>query len=132
MCRGDSAIKRDMGASAPGAAKSGKYPLGNRLYHMAIVLSALAACLTGLFMMQRVQTPCFVRNPYLFSDATWGIIYVMHGLAGVGLVGLAIAHVYFAIRPEKLWITKAMIFGYITRQEFLEHHEPQRWVVDKQ
>ena len=47
--------------------------------------------------------------------ATAGIVYVTHGLAGVSLVGLVIAHIYFALRPEKLWITKAMVFGYITQ-----------------
>ena len=82
-----------------------------------------------MFMMVRVRTPLFTRNPYLFGDATWGGIYVTHGLAGVGLVGLVIAHVYFAVRPEKWWITKSMIFGWVTRREYLEHHEPSRWVV---
>ena len=52
-----------------------------------------------------------------------------HGLAGVGLVGLVIAHVYFAVRPEKWWITKSMILGLITRRQYLEHHEPSRWPV---
>ena len=52
-----------------------------------------------------------------------------HGLAGVGLVGLVIAHVYFAVRPEKWWITKSMILGWITRRQYLEHHEPSRWPV---
>jgi len=51
------------------------------------------------------------------------------GLAGVGLVGLVIAHVYFAVRPEKWWITKSMILGWITRRQYLEHHEPSRWPV---
>jgi formate dehydrogenase subunit gamma len=54
---------------------------------------------------------------------------VAHGLAGVGLVGLVIAHVYFAVRPDKWWITKSMILGWITRRQYLEHHEPGRWVV---
>ena len=45
------------------------------------------------------------------------------------LVGLIIAHVYFAIRPEKFWITKSMMFGWITRRQYLEHHEPARWRV---
>ena len=49
---------------------------------------------------------------------------------GVGFVGLVIAHIYFALRPEKLWITKAMIFGTISRREYLEHHDPDRWVAD--
>jgi cytochrome b subunit of formate dehydrogenase len=121
-------LLRELGQDVPGP-KSGKYPLGNRLYHLAIVFAGLGVVATGLFMLVRVRTPLFVRNPYLFRDATWGVMYVAHGLAGVGLVGLVIAHVYFAVRPEKWWITKSMIFGYITRRQYLEHHEPSRWVV---
>ena len=48
---------------------------------------------------------------------------------GVALVGLVIAHVYFAIRPEKWWITKSMIFGWVSRRNYLEHHDPARWKV---
>ena len=123
-------FKRAMGGSAPAPRKAAKYPWDNKMYHTAIVLSALAVVPTGLFMMKRVETPLYVRNPYLFSDATWGLMYVLHGLSGIGLVGLVIAHIYFAIRPEKLWITKGMVFGDISREEFLKHHDPQRWVVD--
>jgi formate dehydrogenase subunit gamma len=121
-------ILRELGHDVPGM-KSGKYPLGNRLYHLAIVVAGLSAVATGALMMTRVRTPLFTRNPYLFSDTTWGLTYVIHGTAGVGLVGLVIAHVYFAIRPEKWWITKSMIFGWITRRQYLEHHEPERWPV---
>ena len=121
-------IQRELGKDVPGP-KPAKYPLGHRLYHLTIVIAGLAAVATGLFMMVRVQTPLFTRNPYLFGDGTWGVVYVTHGLAGVGLVGLVIAHVYFAVRPEKWWITKSMIFGWVTRREYLEHHEPSRWVV---
>ena len=123
-------FKRAMGGSAPAPRKAAKYPWDNKMYHTAIVLSALAVVPTGLFMMKRVETLVFVRNSYLFSDGTWGVMYVLHGLAGIGLVGLVIAHIYFAIRPEKLWITKGMVFGDITRQEFLAHHDPQRWIID--
>ena len=109
--------------------KPGKYPLGNRLYHLVTVFAALAAVGTGLFMMSRVRTPFLTRNPYLFSDSTWGFMYVGHGIAGVGLVGLVIAHVYFAVRPEKWWITKSMLLGWITRRQYLEHHDPHRWAI---
>src|SRR4029450_8439300 len=89
-----------------------------------------AAAITGVLMMQRIRTPLFERNPYgTMSDIAWGWTYITHGLAGVGLVGLIIAHVYFAVRPDKWWITKGMIFGWITRRQYLEHHEPNRWVV---
>jgi len=121
-------MMRELGREASGP-KPGKYPLGNRLYHAAIVVAALSAVTTGVVMMSRVRTPFFTRNPYLFSDVTWGVTYVTHGLAGVGLVGLVIAHVYFAVRPEKWWITKSMVLGWITRRQYLEHHEPERWPV---
>ena len=47
---------------------------------------------------------------------TWGLMYVLHGLAGVGLIALVMIHVYFAIRPEKRDITKSMIFGSMKRE----------------
>lgn len=122
-------IMREMGREDVPGPKSGKYPLGNRLYHVAIVVAGLSAVTTGVLMLWRVRTPFLTRNPYLFGDVTWGVMYVLHGAAGVGLVGLVIAHVYFAVRPEKWWITKAMILGWITRRQYLEHHEPQRWPV---
>ena len=121
-------LLREFGHDVPGP-KPGKYPLGNRLYHMAIVVAGLSAVISGVLMMSRVRTPIFPRNPYLFSDGTWGLTYVLHGFAGVGLVGLVIAHVYFAVRPEKWWITKSMLLGWITRRQYLEHHEPERWRV---
>src|SRR5260370_9807242 len=46
------------------------------------------------------------RNPYLFRDMTWGLMYVLHGLAGVGFIALITMHVYFGIRPEKRPIPK--------------------------
>jgi hypothetical protein len=54
---------------------------------------------------------------------TWGMMYVLHGLAGVGLIALIMVHVYFGIRPEKLPITKSMIFGYMSRDFYLEEHD---------
>ena len=121
---------REVGIDAPGP-KPGKYPLGNRLYHLAVMVAGLSVIGTGIVMMWRVRTGIVERNPYLLTDSTWGITYVVHGLMGVGFVGLVIAHIYFALRPEKLWVTKSMIFGTITRRQYLEHHDPDRWVADK-
>jgi cytochrome b subunit of formate dehydrogenase len=119
-------MMRELGKE-PGGPQPGKYPLGNRLYHLVVMLAGLAVIATGLLMMVRVRNPLVDRTPYMLTDSAWGITYVLHGLAGVGFVGLIIAHIYFALRPEKLWITKSMIFGYITRRQYLEHHDPDRW-----
>jgi cytochrome b subunit of formate dehydrogenase len=94
--------------------------------------SGLSVIVTGLFMMHRVRTIFFPRNPYLFSDMTWGMMYVLHGLAGVGLIAMITVHVYFGIRPEKRPITHSMIFGWMSRDYFLEEHEPSRWIIRTQ
>jgi cytochrome b subunit of formate dehydrogenase len=123
-------FSRFMGKPAGLPRKFAKYPLENKLYHGVVMLSGLAVIVTGICMMFRVRTSFFPRNPYLFSDMTWGMMYVLHGLAGVGLITLTIVHVYFAIRPEKLPITASMIVGSMSREFYLKEHDPKRWVVE--
>lgn len=121
--------RRFFGKDAPLPNKFAKYPLENKLYHGAVMLAGLAVMITGLFMMVRVQTGIFTRNPYLFSDLTWGLMYVLHGLAGVGFIALTIMHIYMGVRPEKFPITKSMIFGWMSRDFYLEEHDTGRWAV---
>jgi cytochrome b subunit of formate dehydrogenase len=123
-------VVRFFGKPAPLPRRSGKYPLDNKLYHGVIVLTGLSVVLTGIFMMFRVQTGLLPRNPYLFGDMTWGLMYVLHGLAGISLIALVIVHVYFAVRPEKLPITASMIVGTMSREFYLKEHDPERWIVD--
>jgi cytochrome b subunit of formate dehydrogenase len=123
-------MRRFMGQPAPPPRRFAKYPLENKLYHGAIIATGLTAIGTGVFLLYRVRTIFFPRNPYLFGDMTWGLMYVLHGLAGVGLIALVMVHVYFAVRPEKLDITKSMIFGSMRREFYLEHYDPQRWKLD--
>ena len=61
---------------------------------------------------------------------TWGMMYVLHGLAGVSLIALVMVHVYFAVRREKLSITKSMLTGSMSREFYLEEHDPDRWVIE--
>src|SRR5438093_6121057 len=68
-------ILRELGHDVPGP-KPGKYPLGNRLYHMAIVLAGLAVVISGITMMVRVRTPFFTRNPYLLRDTSEALGHV--------------------------------------------------------
>jgi cytochrome b subunit of formate dehydrogenase len=123
-------VRRFFGMPAPPPRKFAKYPLENKLFHGVIILCGLSVILTGVFMMSRVRTIFFPRNPYLFSDMTWGLMYVLHGLAGVGLIALVMMHVYFGLRPEKRAITKSMIFGWMDRDFYLEEHDPERWKVE--
>ncbi len=122
-------LARFWGKPSPPPARFAKYPLENKLYHLCVMLAGLAVIGTGVLMLKRIQTPFFTRNPYIFGDMTWGLMYVLHGLAGVGLVALVMMHVYMGLRPEKLPITKSMLFGWMSRDFYLEEHDPQRWAV---
>ncbi len=112
--------------------KTGKYPIDHKLFHHVIVVVTLGAIGTGLLMMFRVDTPFWARNPYILSDQLWGFVYVLHGISGVALITFVMAHVYFAIRPDKWWITLSMINGFIGREQYLEHHDLKQWAVNGQ
>ena len=122
-------LKHALGAGSGEAPKAGRYAFDHKLYHHMAAAAGLAAIVTGLLMMVRIDTPIWTRNPYLLSDGVWGVVYVVHGLAGVALIGLVTAHVYFAVRPEKRWMTWGMIRGWISREYYLAHHDPAKWVV---
>ena len=109
--------------------RPGKYPLLQKLYHHGIALVILATIVTGLIMLAKIDTPFWTRNPYFLSSKSWGLVFVVHGLAALAVLSLVIVHIYFAVRPEKLWITRSMIRGWITRAEFETHHDPDLWTV---
>lgn len=123
---------KTFGGTGPAPRKPGKYPLGNKLYHLAAAACGLCAAVTGVLLMSRVRTPFFTRNPYLFDDMTWGMLYLLHGFAGVALIALVVVHVYFALRPEKLPVTRAMVLGVMDREYYLKHHDPKQWTCDGQ
>ena len=124
--QGLKAALRRPGVKRPRAAK---YPVDQKMFHHAATVVTIGAVVTGVLMMFRIDNFLLPQNMYLFSDATWGWIYVIHGVCGIGLIFLVIAHVYFAIRPEKRWMTWSMINGWIDRDRYLENHDPERWVV---
>ncbi len=122
-------FSRSIGRQGADPALPGKYPLENKLYHHAVTATGFGVMITGVLMMFRIDTPLFVRDPYMYSEQTWGWIYVVHGLSAVGLVGLIITHVYFAVLPEKRWLTWSMVNGWISREKYVEHHDPDRWTA---
>ncbi len=129
---------KDLSANLSGALggsgeepKAGKYPVENKLFHHAAVLASLGVAVTGILMMNRIEQPFVERNPYLYAEGTWGIIYVVHGLSALSLIGLVVAHIYFAVLPEKRWMLRSMIYGVIGRKDYLAHHDPERWPVSE-
>jgi cytochrome b subunit of formate dehydrogenase len=120
-------VKHTFSSESPAPPKPGKYPIENKAYHHAVLVTGMGVIITGALMMFRIDNPIVGRDPYMFGENTWGWIYVLHGLSAVGLVFLTIAHIYFAILPEKRWLTVSMFYGWIARSKYLEHHNPERW-----
>jgi formate dehydrogenase subunit gamma len=94
----------------------GKYTWTHKLHHNLVATTAAVAMATGSLMMVRIDTPLWSGHSSLLGPVTWGWIYLAHGLAGVGLIGLVAAHVYFALRPDKRWMTWSMVRGWITQE----------------
>ncbi len=122
-------LKRALRATDEDPPRPGKYPADQKMFHHAATVVTLGAVATGVLMMFRIDHFLWEQNPYILSDAAWGWVYVIHGICGIGLIFLVIAHVYFAIRPEKRWMTWSMINGWIGRDRYLQNHDPTRWVV---
>lgn len=78
-------------------------------------------------MMVKIDTPLWERDPYWLSTNAWGIIYVVHDFTSMLLVTIIMIHIYFAFRPEKRLYLRAMVLGWITRKEYMNYHDPDRW-----
>lgn len=124
--------KRFRAMSGGGSAdvpKPGKWGVENKAFHHLTALAGLTVVATGLLMMLRVDTVFAAANPYILPDTTWGPMFVLHGLAAVIFVGAIMVHIYFALHPDKHWITWSMIRGWISRRDYVWHHDPNRWPV---
>ena len=120
---------RDFLSSNP--VKGGKYSLEQKLMHHGVTFFSLISLATGWLMMQKIETPFFERNPFIYQADTWGIIYVLHGLATLFFVILIMLHIYFSLRPEKRLYFRSMIKGWITRQEYNENYDQTKWQITK-
>ena len=107
--------------------KPGKYSPAQKLIHHSFALVVLTSIVSGLLIMVKIDTPFWDRNPYWLTNKTWGYIYVAHDLASMILVTMIMLHIYFALRPEKRLYLRSMLLGWITRKEYTDHHNPDRW-----
>ncbi len=112
--------------------KGGKYSAAQKIMHHGVAVLVLGAVVTGLLMMVKIDTPLWERDIYWLSDSTWGLVYVVHGAASLVLISTVMIHIYFAIRPEKRMYTRSMIKGWLTKQEFIEHHDATIWQAEEQ
>ena len=121
------ALLHELRGGARQKKRIGKYSVGQKAFHHAVAIVVLVAIATGIVMMIGIDGPFWKRNPYLFSEATRGLIFVLHGFAGLISITMIMVHIYFAIRPEKLYMTRSMLRGWITRDEYEKNHDPALW-----
>jgi cytochrome b subunit of formate dehydrogenase len=104
----------------------GKYSLQQKLIHLAWSVAILLAIGTGVVLMVKSGTPFFVRDPYILSLRSWGVLTLLHDLAAFATVFLILVHVYFGLLPEKRLYLRSMVLGWVTRDELRANHDPQR------
>ena len=110
--------------------KPGKYSLAQKGMHGAVTIATVLVIISGLFMFAMIDTPWWDRTNSL-SEATLGWMFFIHGLSTLALIALIVFHLYFTLRPEKLFYLRSMIKGWISEDELSANHDPQRWVSDE-
>ncbi len=90
---------------------SAKYDVHQKLYHWSVAAVVLVLVVSGGFMLAKIDTPLWRRDPSILSDSDWGVVYVCHGAASMVLIFLLILHVYFAFLPEHRRLLAAMVLG---------------------
>lgn len=116
-----------LGVRSQPPGKAGKYPLMQKLYHWGIAGWIFVLIATGGLMLAKIDTPFWQRNPYFLTDFQWGIVYTVHDFFALGLITLIIMHVYFALRPDKIFLLRSMLVGWTTEKEYETEHDPDRW-----
>ncbi len=112
------------------AKKPGKYSAAQKGMHAAVTILTLLVIASGIVMFAMIDTPWWERTNSL-SESTLGLVFFVHGISTLALIGLICLHIYFALRPEKLFYTRSMIKGWISRDELDANHDPQRWSPDE-
>ena len=54
-------------------------------------------------------------------------MFLIHGLSTLALIGVVCLHIYFGLRPEKLFYTRSMFKGWISEDELKANHDPEQW-----
>jgi cytochrome b subunit of formate dehydrogenase len=98
--------------------------------HAAVTVLVLLVIGSGLVMFAMIDTPWWDRTNSI-AESTLGWVFLIHGLSTLALIGLISLHIYFGLRPEKLFYTRSMIKGWISKEELEAHHDPKRWAPDK-
>jgi cytochrome b subunit of formate dehydrogenase len=121
---------RDLKEPFDATLKPGKYSVAQKGMHAAVTVLVLLVIASGLVMFAMIDTPWWDRSNSI-AESTLGWMFLIHGLSTLALIGLISLHIYFGLRPEKLFYTRSMIKGWISQAELDAHHDPERWAPDK-
>ena len=114
---------KDFRELTDGSVRPGKYTVAQKSMHAAVTVLTLLVIGSGLVMFAMIDTPWWDRSNSI-SEATLGWVFLIHGLSTMALIVLISLHIYFGLRPEKLFYTRSMISGWISRDELEAHHDP--------
>jgi len=121
---------RDLKEPFDATLKPGKYSVAQKSMHATVTVLVLLVIASGLVMFAMIDTPWWDRTNSI-AESTLGWVFLIHGLSTLALIALTSLHIYFGLRPEKLFYTRSMIKGWISKDELETHHDPERWAPDK-
>jgi cytochrome b subunit of formate dehydrogenase len=110
--------------------KPGKYSLAQKSMHASVTVLTALVIVSGILMFMVIDSPWWERSN-LLTEASLGWVFLIHGLSTLALVGVICMHIYFALRPEKLFYTRSMIKGWISKEELDANHDTERWTPDE-
>lgn len=110
--------------------KPGKYSVAQKGMHLAVAVITLVVIVSGIYMFTMIDTPWWDRSNAI-SESTLGWLFFFHGLSTLALIGLVSLHIYFGLRPEKLFYLRSMFRGWISEDELSANHDPKRWAPDE-
>jgi len=108
--------------------KPGKYSFEQKGMHWAMTVLVLLVIVTGVILFMHIRTP-FWERPAVADEAQLGLMFLLHGLATLALIAFTAIHIYFAVRPEKIFYTRSMVKGWISEAEMEEFHDKSKWKV---
>jgi formate dehydrogenase subunit gamma len=108
--------------------KPGKYSFEQKGMHWAMTILVLLVIVTGVILFMQIRTP-FWERPAVADEAQLGLMFLLHGLATLALIAFTAIHIYFAVRPEKIFYTRSMIKGWVSEAEMEEFHDKNKWKV---
>ncbi|HBN13516.1 cytochrome b/b6 domain-containing protein [Pseudohongiella sp. SYSU M77423] len=106
--------------------KPGKYSFEQKGMHWAMTVLVLLVIVTGVILFTNINSPFWAR-PSVQDEAQLGLMFLLHGLATLALVAFTAIHIYFALRPEKIFYTRSMVKGWISEDEMKQNHDASKW-----